>query len=332
MNGELLGGAGDLDKRRLQRQRRPHIPRCRRHALVGPSHSRLAHHPPQPDLQQQPDSRFNGARLELRAGDRSMLDALRARAVLAQSSRYSKTALSNGVIAVIAIMLLGLFFYDRSRRELLLLSISCLSVATLRVNEFCAASLLDYSFTLCLTFVLLGNVCLTFTQVPFFYALARRRMPRFYRILLVITALPYLPTVADILLASRQPAWLGTLNTLYGRPCALITHMTLSVAPFIAFRPYKRVAGRMRPLAALCMLWGLADLVWFAVEASANTDCREFRTFLRIGSRRSSKYAPSQPQAFSPPCSDSSFASNGRSRGNARCWKAKCGLLAPCNR
>ncbi len=207
-------------------------------------------------------------RLELRAGDRSLLDALRAHAVLAQSSKYFQTALSNGVIAVIAIMLLGLYFYDRSRRELLLLSISCLGLATLRVNEFCVASLLDYPFTLCLTLVLVGNVTLTFTQVPFFYALARRRMPLFYRIVLALTALPYLPTVADILLASRQPAWLGSLNTLYGRPWALITHMTLAVAPFVAFRPYKRVAGRMRPLAALCMLWGLADLVWFAVEAT----------------------------------------------------------------
>ena len=213
---------------------------------------------------------FFAPRLELRAGDVAMLDALRARTVLAQSFRYTKSAIGDGIIAVIAVMLLGLFYYDRSRRDLLLLSIACLSAATLRVNEFCVASLLDYSFALCLTLVLVGNVCLTFTQVPFFYALARRRLPLFYRIVLVIAALPYLPTVADILLGSHQPGWLGTLNTLYGRPCALIVHMTLAIAPFVVFWPYKGISGRMRPLAALCMLWGLADLIWFAVEASAN--------------------------------------------------------------
>lgn len=207
-------------------------------------------------------------RLELRAGDISMLDALRARFVLAQTSRYFKTAICYGIIGVTAVMLLGLYFYDRSHRELILLSVACLGAAILRLNEFFVASQLDYSFTVCLTLVLVGNVCITYTQFPFFFALARRRMPMFYRIVLAIAALPYLPTVADILLASRQPVWLGTLNTLYGRPCALITHIALATAPFIAFWPYKKVARRMRPLAALCIMWGLVDLTWFALEAT----------------------------------------------------------------
>ncbi len=47
-------------------------------------------------------------------------------------------------------MLLGLYFYDRSRPELMLLSISCISLSALRLNEFATASLLDYSVSTCL--------------------------------------------------------------------------------------------------------------------------------------------------------------------------------------
>ena len=268
LNGQLLGGAGNLNSGAFSVNAIRSFP-----VAVGMFSSRPATLVLRITYRSltsnsSPTLGLLAPRLQLRAGDRSLLDALRARMVLAQASKYSEIALCNVVIAVMAVMLLGLFFYDRSRRELLLLSLSCLSVATLRVNEFCVASLLDYSFTLCLALVLVGNICLTFTQVPFFFASARRRMPLFYRIVIAITLLPYLPSVADILLASRQPAWLGALNTLYGRPSALICHMTLSVAPFVAFWPYGGIARRMRPLAALCMLWGLADLVWFAVETT----------------------------------------------------------------
>jgi serine phosphatase RsbU (regulator of sigma subunit) len=42
----------------------------------------------------------------------------------------------------------------------------------------------------------------------------------------------------------------------------------LCTAPFIAFWPWNRIAPRLRPLAACCFLWGLADFVNFSAQAA----------------------------------------------------------------
>ena len=78
------------------------------------------------------------------------------------------TAISFGIVGVIAIMLLGLYFYDRSRPEFLLLSISCISLSALRLNELATASLLNYSVSTCLAIALMGNIGLTIRRSSFF--------------------------------------------------------------------------------------------------------------------------------------------------------------------
>ena len=207
------------------------------------------------------------SRLQLNAGDASLLDALRARTILARTSERARAAIYFSFVGVIAVMMLGLyFFYDRSRPEFLLLSVACLSLALLRINEFAAASLLNYSVSTCLALVVTGNIALTVTQVPFFYAAARRRVPVLVIALLVAISLAYLPSAIDFLFAANQPAGILTLNEAFLRPFALSAHMLISFMPFLAFWPFGAIPRRIRPLAALCMLWGAVDAVWFAVE------------------------------------------------------------------
>jgi hypothetical protein len=166
-------------------------------------------------------------------------------------------------------MMLGLyFFYDRSRSEFLLLSVGCLGLAMLRINEFAAASLLNYSISTCLAVVVAGNIALTVTQVPFFYAVARRRLPVFIVALLVAVSLAYLPSTIDTFFAANQPAATAALNIRFLRPFSLIAHVLLSFAPFVAFWPFGTIPRRIRPLAALCMVWGAVDAVWFGVETT----------------------------------------------------------------
>jgi hypothetical protein len=204
--------------------------------------------------------------VELRAGDEPLLDGLRAQLVLQRISRLAQTIIGYGVIGVIAIMLLGLFVYDRSRHELLLLSIFCLGLASLRVNEFSVGAHLSYSFTACLWILLLGNLGAMLVMAPFFFALARRRMPLLFWIVSAIIVLPYTPSMLDVLLGAHQPAWVGQINVQFMIPLGLAAHMSLCFAPFVAFWPYSCVAPRQRPLAALCMLWCAVDLFWYAVE------------------------------------------------------------------
>lgn len=204
--------------------------------------------------------------LLLRAGDVSILDAFRARTVVARTSAHLTAAIYFGIVGVIAVMLLGLYLYDRSRTEYLLLSIACLSLTALRLNEFAAASLLDYSVSSCLVVAFGGNIGLTVAQIPFFYAIARRRTPIAVTVLLALICVAFLPGVVDAMLAANQPVWLAPLNLFVIRPFSLVAHMAISLTPFHAFWPFKAIPRRIRPLAALCMLWGAVDLVWFAVE------------------------------------------------------------------
>jgi hypothetical protein len=207
--------------------------------------------------------------LQLRAGDAPLLDAFRAGTIVARASQHLRAAIYFGIVGVIAVMMLGLYFYDRSRWEFLLLSISCMSLTALRLNEFATASLADYSVSACLAVALAGNLGLTVAQTPFFYAVALRRMPVAFKVVLAFISLAYFPTAVDALLAANQPAWIAPLNFTVIRPSQLVAHMLISLAPFLAFWPFTAIPRRIRPLAALCMLWGAADFVWFAVEITS---------------------------------------------------------------
>ena len=208
------------------------------------------------------------SQFELRAGDASILDALRARAVLARASQYLESAACFSIIGVIAIMLLVLYFYDRSRGDFLLLSISCLSLAVIRLNEFATAAYLPYPIAACIFVVLIGNVALTATQYLFFFALANRRPGRLIWTLIIVNCCCYWPNAVDVV-ASSSLGWLFTANLVFIRPLSLCLHVVLSCSVFVAFWPYGQIPRRVRPLAFLSMLWMTADLLWFLAEMTA---------------------------------------------------------------
>jgi hypothetical protein len=207
--------------------------------------------------------------LELRVGNASILDAFRARAALTRSLQYLGSATCYAVIGVLAIMLIGLYLYDRSRYEFLQLSITCLSLATLRLNELAVAAYLPFSFPTCLNIVSIGNIALTFTQFPFFFALAKRRTPRIVWGVIVLVVALQLFVGSNASYSEHISSWFTAVNFVFIRPFALSFHILLALSPFVAFWPYRAIPHRVRPLAALCMLWALADLVWFGAELTA---------------------------------------------------------------
>lgn len=208
------------------------------------------------------------APLQIRAGDSSILDGIRARATLSQARRFGPLAVSYGIVGVLAAVLLGLYFYDRSRLELLLLSLACFCLALLRINEFAAAVGAGYSVSTGLVFVGLGNIGLTVSEIPFFFTLARRRLPRWMVVLLAVMAVVYLPICFDAFHALHQSRWMESFQTDFIRAFELVSHFGVSFVPLFVFGSWRKLAPRMRPLAALCALWGTADILWFAVEFS----------------------------------------------------------------
>ncbi len=269
LNGQFLGAAGNLrsgnfSMNSIRSYAIPSLP-----VPSGPSILALRITRRDPLSHSQLIMSLSGSKMEIRAGDEVLLDGLRSHAVLAGSARFEESALCYLVISVITVLLFGLYLSDRSRRELLLLCATCLGVATLRLSEFCVASLLNYPLEVSLAIILVANIVLTLAQVPFAYALAGRRVPWIVRILLAVTALDYAPGLLGLLSFAHQPSWIGWVDEIFFRQPGIALHMVLCIAQFLAFWPFKGLAPRMRPLAILNILWAGADFVWFALEATA---------------------------------------------------------------
>jgi hypothetical protein len=207
----------------------------------------------------------------LHAGDLETLSAERANIVLSESSSQLPSTAVDAFIGVFGLTLLGLFYYDRGRHDLLYMSILAIAFAAIRVNAFCMCLQLNYSSSLRFAINQAANLIAAQVSVLFFFALARRRMPRLYWIpLAIIMAQFSLSLMSDFLPAELALAffrWLRTAAESTLLPA--ISWVLTSTAAFVAFWPYRRIARRMQPLAALSILWGAADFVWFAVETTS---------------------------------------------------------------
>jgi phosphoserine phosphatase RsbU/P len=204
----------------------------------------------------------------LRAGDRALLDALRARTILDFTARSVDTSLCYGAVTVLAVLMLGLYFFNRNRTEFLLLGLTCLFGAAVRANEFCVAAMQDYSLFVAFLIALVGNIGTAVTQTTFFFVLARRRVSLLFRIFIALAVLDYLIRTYIVLLSTNESAGFGHWMVEPRRVLGVAVHLLLSLAPFFAFWPYRRLPRGLRSLAVLCMVWSLADFAWYAVEAT----------------------------------------------------------------
>jgi Stage II sporulation protein E (SpoIIE) len=207
--------------------------------------------------------------LNLNIADGAILRDRRANVVLAQSSTRVANVICFGIVGVIGFVLLGLFLYDRARRELLYLSIACIAVALIYINWFRAAALADYSvfayIVLWATPAFAGNIARTL----FFFRLAGRRVPLLFWILIGIGDSLYLVVMASALLPPRQALWLDAARVHRIEAVCTMALVAVGVAPFVAFFPYSRVSQRMRPLAGLSMAWGFTMVLFFFVRMTA---------------------------------------------------------------
>ncbi|HWG19509.1 MAG TPA: PP2C family protein-serine/threonine phosphatase, partial [Terracidiphilus sp.] len=174
------------------------------------------------------------------------------------------------VVAAIGFALFGFFLSDRSRPELLLLGLLCVSLAILRLIVFAAnvqagistetADLLFGSF----------NGILVIAQVLFFFRLAQRRIPF---IILVPLALESVWLVLETSSAA-MPFSIAfrmrvTLFQFFIELAALSAIVSVGSA-LLAFLPLSSLPTRTRLLAALCLLWALTDAVWIGFEIFSN--------------------------------------------------------------
>ena len=207
--------------------------------------------------------------LEIHAGDSESLTGRRASVILADNATMP---LAMAVFfGVVGLAQLGLFYYDRSRRELLYLSIVCVSWAALRAEAFSSAALMNYSAALHDALGFAVNIVAPVVLVLFFFALARRRVPRLYWLPVAVVVAQFALLGSITLLPADAALRLMGLDYAVNRHTLLvfIAQLAISASPFVAFWPYRQISRHMRPLAILCMLYGTANIVWFVVGATA---------------------------------------------------------------
>jgi hypothetical protein len=210
---------------------------------------------------------------EIRIGDVEALAGLRAQAVLAAISTPLVNAACFGLIGVVGLMLLGLFYYDRSRPELLFLSIQCATLAFLRAREFSVADQWDLPSAINLFLFAAGNMIVQPAALLFYFSLARRRVPLIYWLAIAVDLSSFASLGISQLLPVRQASsFLGMQNTFeLHTDLGSFARLFGATSAFAAFWPYSRIARRMRPLAVACIASSAVMTTWFAVEMTGNS-------------------------------------------------------------
>ncbi|MGH9607372.1 MAG: PP2C family protein-serine/threonine phosphatase [Terracidiphilus sp.] len=257
VDGKPLGGSGHLSSGQLS------MNTIRSFALPKPL-------PPATTIALRVTRRnaFALAGLKLRAGEESTLRNRRAGVVLAQSLHDLAPTICFGSTGVIGFVLLGLFLYDPSRRDLLLLSIVCIGAAANNLNSACDAALVNRPEMASLAIGNVARLMVGTTRTWFFFALARRRVPLLFWLLIGLGVQDHVLWGIESFLPAAQALWLDVFRQHLTRPVDNLALAAACVAPFVAFWPYPRITSRMRWLAVLCMAWATTLALFYVVLVS----------------------------------------------------------------
>jgi hypothetical protein len=261
VNGSLIGSAGDLRSGHfdLNLIRNWPVPRD----LRGPSTT----------IALRTTWRYTSAvpfgsypTLSLLAGDLDNLRDHRSAEIVTQCTRQLIPAICFCIVGIVGLIVLGLWLNDRSRRELLLLGVNCIALPPIYLNYMGIAGLFSYPaavyFILWAVPAFTTNICRT----VFFFALAQRRVVWFFWILIATATGIHFITAMVPLLPPAQSLWLDALRAHQLGAISQFASVLESTAPFFSFPRWRDLSHRMKPLAALCMVWGVTMMVFFFVR------------------------------------------------------------------
>jgi Stage II sporulation protein E (SpoIIE) len=199
----------------------------------------------------------------------------RAAVLVGQFSEEATSFLPLVVIGIVGLVLLGFSAWDRTHPEPILLGLSCIFVGLMFVNVLCGtlmtrepvwAQLVLYSFS--------GTANLL-AQTSFFFALARKRVPAIFRLLIGVWFVCAAWPLAELLLRPQLALRLDAIHFSVIAPVSyFLLAILLGLGPFIAFWPYRQIPRRMQAVAVLSAAWGAVLIVFFftlAVEPFPGT-------------------------------------------------------------
>jgi hypothetical protein len=123
-------------------------------------------------------------------------------AVYQRSQAQCITWICYALIASAGFFFLALYWFDRSQRYVLWISLTWLSLADLRVNEFLVASSIHYPSFLEFFLYAIGQV-VPVVYVLFYFALNRKPVPRFFKFVIAVNLYDWLALIVAALLPLR---------------------------------------------------------------------------------------------------------------------------------
>lgn len=271
VDGALVGGAGDFSSGNFSMNLIRSFPLSE--SVLGPAPVTLAARVVYRYSHAGVDITFpnrdaTNTSLQIRAGSSKALAAFRAGVVLSRVRDPLIALACFGAVGILGFVVLVLFFYDRTHRELLLFSIACVYPAFIYLSFFWSAGLVDYPIRAGLGMFALSAIAVSFARTWSFFALARKRVPVLFWILIAISVLPLVAILPGLFLRAGGSLRLDALNVKWLVPIGVWALCATNTAPFVAFWPYGRIAPRTRPLAVLAMVWGLTMLLFFSSSAA----------------------------------------------------------------
>lgn len=171
------------------------------------------------------------------------------------------------LITSAGLFFLALFWFDRTQRYVLWISLTWLMLADLRINEFLVAASVHYPGRLEFFLYALGQSMPVFI-ILFFYAVNDRPLPRAYKVILGVNAayaVALLITAFLPLRLSMQLRWWIEVQP-WSSTVQILASLGSALTPFFAFLPLRSVRKGQVPLAALCFIWMLMDTLYMLVQ------------------------------------------------------------------
>ena len=170
------------------------------------------------------------------------------------------------LIASAGLFFMALYWFDRTQHYILWISLTWLDLADLRINEFLVSASIHYSVRLEFLMYALGQ-SLPVVVILFFFALNRKPIPLVFRIILGIDL--FYP--ASLLIACFLPLHAGVALRWHVEVEPTMTTIellsTLAAAfSALSFWPLRSLRKEQIPLAMVCFVWVLMDLVYMGVQ------------------------------------------------------------------
>jgi Stage II sporulation protein E (SpoIIE) len=171
------------------------------------------------------------------------------------------------LIASAGLFFMALYWFDRTQRYILWISLTWLNLADLRINEFLVSASVHYSSHLEFFLYAIGQTLPVFV-ILFFFSVNRKPVPLFFGITIgldlfypvaLVTA-AFLPLRAGVALR-----WFVEVEPTMTTIEVLVTLLAIFAAP-VAFLPLRSVRRGQKPLAAVCFVWVLMDLAYMVVQ------------------------------------------------------------------